>query len=580
MKKLGIFIKGYEKESVLAPLFKLLEAYFDLLVPLVVASIINNLKTEADKTFVIQRVMILALLALIGMLCSFTAQYFAAKASVGFATKMRQALFDHIQSLSYSELDTLGTDTLITRMTSDANQVQTGLNMALRLLLRSPFVVFGSVIMALRVNVKAALVFVVAIPILSVVVYGIMLVSIPLYRKVQVELDRVLQITRENLTGVRVIRAFRKEQDEIREFDEANTSLTKMNEFVGRISALMNPASYFLIQLATIVLIWVGALQVNVGDLRQGDVVGLYNYMGLVIIELVKLASLIITINKSIACAERISKILDVQPGMEYPAEDTAKNEENTDIAVRFDHVYMTYAGAAEPSLEDITFTAKKGQTIGIIGGTGSGKSSLVDMIPRFYDASQGAVYVDGKDVRLYPKGKLIARIGVVPQKAMLFAGSIRDNLKWGNENADDAALWKAIDVAQARDVVSGKEGQLDYKLEQNGRNLSGGQKQRLTIARALVKEPEILILDDSASALDFATDAALRKAIAGLGGGMTVFIVSQRTSSVRYADRILVLDDGRLVGNGTHDELMASCSTYQEIFYSQFPEQRKEAQA
>jgi ATP-binding cassette subfamily B multidrug efflux pump len=585
MKKLAVFLKGYEKETILAPLFKMLEAFFDLLVPLVVADIIDVGIAGTNRNYIVSRVLILVLLAAAGLTSSITAQYFAAKSSVGFATKLRQAMFDHIQSLSCAELDTLGTNTLITRMTSDINQVQNGLNMALRLLLRSPFIVFGSMIMAFTIDVKCALVFAVAIPVLSVVVYGIMLVSIPLFKKVQMQLDKVTGLTRENLTGVRVIRAFCREEDEVRNFDVQNETLTKMNETVGRISALMNPATYVLINIATIVLIRCGALQVSLGVLQQGDVVALYNYMAQMIVELIKLASLIVTINKAIACAGRVEKVLEVQPGMAFPETDgTGENSlaggqhpaaPETRGAVRFEHVTFTYSGAGAPALSDIDFEVKPGQTVGIIGGTGSGKTSLISLIPRFYDVSAGCVSVDGRNVKDYPAGVLAERVGMVPQKAVLFKGSIRDNLRWGNEHASDEELRQAVKTAQAEEVVAGKTGGLDFELEQNGRNLSGGQRQRLTIARALTKKPEILILDDSASALDFATDAALRAAIRHMEGSTTVFIVSQRTSSIRQADLILVLDDGALAGKGTHAELMKNCGVYQEIYYSQFPEER-----
>jgi ATP-binding cassette subfamily B multidrug efflux pump len=585
MKKLAVFLKGYEKETILAPLFKMLEAFFDLLVPLVVADIIDIGIAGTNRNYIVSRVLILVLLAAAGLTSSITAQYFAAKSSVGFATKLRQAMFDHIQSLSCAELDTLGTNTLITRMTSDINQVQNGLNMALRLLLRSPFIVFGSMIMAFTIDVKCALVFAVAIPVLSVVVYGIMLVSIPLFKKVQMQLDKVTGLTRENLTGVRVIRAFCREEDEVRNFDVQNETLTKMNETVGRISALMNPATYVLINIATIVLIRCGALQVSLGVLQQGAVVALYNYMAQMIVELIKLASLIVTINKAIACAGRVEKVLEVQPGMAFPETDgTGENSPaagqypaapETRGAVRFEHVTFTYSGAGAPALSDIDFEVKPGQTVGIIGGTGSGKTSLVSLIPRFYDVSAGCVSLDGRNVKDYPAGVLAERVGMVPQKAVLFKGSIRDNLRWGNEHASDEELRQAVKTAQAEEVVAGKTGGLDFELEQNGRNLSGGQRQRLTIARALTKKPEILILDDSASALDFATDAALRAAIRHMEGSTTVFIVSQRTSSIRQADLILVLDDGALAGKGTHAELMKNCGVYQEIYYSQFPEER-----
>ncbi len=592
--KLTVYLKDFKKESVLAPLFKMLEALFDLFVPLVVAAIIDQGIAGNNKGYIFRHCGLLILLAVIGLTCSITAQFFAAKASVGFAARLRQALFDHIEKLSFAELDTLGTNTLITRMTSDINQVQNGLNLALRLLLRSPFIVFGAMIMAFTIDVKCALVFVVAIPLLCIVVFGIMLISIPLFKRVQAGLDRVLGTTRENLTGVRVIRAFNKEESEIASFDEKNEALTSMQKFVGRFSALMNPVTYIIINLATIALIWQGALQVDMGNLTQGQVVALYNYMAQILVELVKLANLIISITKALACAGRVEKILDVEPGMTYPeasadvsekSKALAQNKEGQekengqqaggDTAVSFRDVTFTYAGAGAPSLSAISFQAKKGQTIGVIGGTGSGKSSLVNLIPRFYDPEQGVVEVNGKNVKEYAAGELIDQIGVVPQKAVLFEGTIRDNMKWGNEQATDEEIWQALTTAQAKEVVEGKTGQLDFALEQNGRNLSGGQRQRLTIARALVKKPQILILDDSASALDFATDAALRRAIREMEGETTVFIVSQRTSSIRYADLILVLDDGHLAGRGTHEELLADCSIYQEIYYSQYPDER-----
>lgn len=576
MKKLGIYLKDYTKESVLAPLFKLLEALFDLFVPVVIARIINEGITLHNPDILYQQFALLIGLALMGLLCSIVAQYFAAKASVGFTTKLRQALFDHIQSFSYAEMDKVGVDTLITRLTSDANQVQNGLNLALRLLLRSPFIVFGSMIMAFTINVKAAVIFAVVIPLLCLVVFAIMLISIPLFKKVQKELDRLLTITRENLTGMRVIRAFRLEQQEVKEFDAQNEALTKQNELVGRLSACMNPATYVLINLATVVLIYVGALQVSYGTMLQGDVVALYNYMAQIVVELIKMASLIITIDKSIACAERIQSVLDIEPCITYPAT-TAEETEDT-YAICFDHVRFAYEGSKEDSLEDISFAIEEGKTLGIIGPTGCGKSTCVELIPRFYDVTQGKVTVLGKNVKNYSQKDLMELIGSVPQKAVVFQGTIRDNLKLGNEQATDEELWKALQIAQAKSVVEEKEGQLDYVIEQGGKNLSGGQKQRLTIARALVKDPRILILDDSASALDFATDAALRKALHSLK--KTTVLVSQRISTIRSADLIVVLEDGKLKGKGTHEELMQSCPTYQDIYYSQYPEEKKEVSA
>ena len=599
MRRLTRFFNHYRKQAILAPIFKLLEALMNLLVPLVVGAIINTGIGNADQGYIIRMFIVLLALALLGMLFSFVAQWYAANASVGFATQMRQELFDHIQKLSFSEIDTLKPDTLITRMTSDANQVQSGLNLALRLLLRSPFIVFGSMILAFTIDVKSALIFAVAIPVLTVVVFAIMLSSIPLFTKSQKALDSLTGLTRENLSGARVIRAFCKEKEEVDEFDRRNETLTHLNEFVGRLSALMNPLTYAIINIATIALIHTGALQVSLGALRQGDVVALYNYMAQIIIELIKLASLIITINKSLACANRIADVFDIQPGMTYPAAGmadeaagkaaapaaSAANMTGTPAAgsapaVRFENVSFTYAGAGAEALSGVSFTAPKGSTIGIIGGTGCGKSTLVSLIARFYDATKGSVQVDGQDVRSYPEGALTDKIGFVPQKAVLFRGTVRDNLRWGNESADDNALWEAITAAQAKDVIEGKAGKLDFAIEQNGRNLSGGQKQRLTIARALVKKPEILIMDDSASALDLATDLALRRAVRAMAGSMTIFIVSQRASSIRSADQILVLDDGHLAGCGTHDELLRSCSIYQEIYYSQYPDERPDRAA
>ena len=575
MKKLASYLKRYTKESILAPLFKLLEVVFDLLVPLVVARMINIGVGDNDRGVLTQCFFILILMALLGLAASITAQFFAAKASTGFAADLRQAVFDHIQGFSFTELDTLGADTMITRLTDDINQVQTGVNMGLRLLLRSPFVVFGAMIMAFTIDVSCAWVFAVVIPVLFVAVFAIMLSSIPLYRKAQSALDRVTCLTRENLTGVRVIRAFCREDHSVREFDESSQALTRLNEFVGKISALLNPLTYVLINLAAVVLIDRAAIRVNIGSIAQGDVVALNNYMLQITVELIKLASLIITLTKSMACAGRVAGVLEQPTSMTYPEKD-AQPRENADEAVRFDRVSFTYRNAGAPSLTDISFCAKKGQTVGIIGGTGSGKSTLISLIPRFYDAASGTVCLDGCDVKEYTQQALCRKIAVVQQRSVLFQGTIRDNLRWGNENASDEELWQALEVAQAREIVEGKEGQLDFRLEQGGRNLSGGQKQRLSIARALVKKPEILILDDSSSALDFATDAALRSAIHGLGGGVTTFLVSQRIACIRQADQILVLDNGSLAGVGTHEELLERCGLYQEIFDSQFPGERE----
>jgi ATP-binding cassette subfamily B multidrug efflux pump len=575
MKKLASYLKRYTKESILAPLFKLLEVVFDLMVPLVVARMINIGVAGNDRGFMVRCFLILILMALLGLAASITAQFFAAKASTGFAADLRQAVFDHIQGFSFTELDTLGADTMITRLTDDINQVQTGVNMGLRLLLRSPFVVFGAMIMAFTIDVSCAWVFAVVIPVLFVAVFAIMLSSIPLYRKAQSALDRVTCLTRENLTGVRVIRAFCREDHSVREFDESSQALTKLNEFVGKISALLNPLTYVLINLAAVVLIDRAALRVNIGSIAQGDVVALNNYMLQITVELIKLASLIITLTKSMACAGRVAGVLEQPTSMTYP-EKNAQPRENGDEAVRFDRVNFTYRNAGAPSLTDISFRAEKGQTVGIIGGTGSGKSTLISLIPRFYDAASGTVCLDGCNVKEYTQQALCRKVAVVQQRSVLFQGTIRDNLRWGNENASDEELWQALEVAQAREIVEGKEGQLDFRLEQGGRNLSGGQKQRLSIARALVKKPEILILDDSSSALDFATDAALRSAIHGLGGGVTTFLVSQRIACIRQADQILVLDNGSLAGVGTHEELLERCGLYQEIFDSQFPGERE----
>ena len=570
MKKLLVYLRDYKKECIFAPLFKLLEASFELIAPLVMAAIIDHGIAVSDRPYIFKMGGVLVLLALIGLTCSITAQYFAAKAAVGFATKLRHSLFSHIGTLSFSEMDTIGSSTLITRITSDINQVQSGVNMVLRLFLRSPFIVFGAMIMAFTVNVKAALVFVVAIPLLSVVVFSVMLASIPLFKKVQSGLDRVLGHTRENLEGARVIRAFNKEADEAKEFNASNDFLTNMQMVVGRISTLMNPLTYIIINCAILAVIWIGGKEVFGGIITQGEVVALVNYMSQILVELVKLANLIILINKAIACGNRIEEVLETKSAIENnPNADTKRAV--GDDAVTFSHVSMSYASTSEEALTDIDFTAKRGETIGIIGGTGSGKSSVVNLIPRFYDVSKGSVSIDGKDVRDYDLTELRDKIGVVMQKAVLFQGTIAENLRWGKPDATDEELWKAIEVAQATDVVEGKEGKLDYMIEQGGRNLSGGQKQRLTIARAVVKNPDILILDDSASALDFATDARLRAALRNLKGNKTIFIVSQRTSSIQFADKIIVMDDGQVAGIGTHEQLLENCEIYREIYESQF---------
>ena len=574
MKKLLIYLKDYKKESILGPLFKMLEASFELFVPLVIAAIIDHGIADSDQGFILGRCGILILLGVIGLTCSITAQYFAAKAAVGFTRQVRHALFKHIQSLSYTEMDTIGTSTLITRMTSDMNQVQNGLNLTLRLFLRSPFVVFGAMIMAFTIDFKSAMIFLVTIPILSVIVFGIMLISIPLYKKVQQRLDKVLGITRENLTGARVLRAFCKEDEERTSFLDNNRLLTQVQKYVGRISAMLNPLTYIVINFAIIILIWTGAIQVDTGHLTQGQVVALYNYMSQILVELIKLANLIINITKAVACGNRIQSVLEISTSMPDRIADDPETEADAP-AVSFCHARLRYAGGGADALTDIHFDVKKGETVGIIGGTGSGKTSLVNLIPRFYDATEGSVSVNGRDVREYPLGTLRRLIGIVPQKSVLFQGTIRENIQWGKKDATDEEIWAALSIAQAKDVVAGKRGQLDHQLEQGGRNLSGGQRQRLAIARALVRKPQILILDDSSSALDFATDAALRKAIREMSGHTTVFIVSQRTSSIRRADKIIVLDDGRIVGTGTHDDLLETCPIYREIYESQY---KKEA--
>ena len=581
MKGLLVYLKDYKKESILGPLFKLLEASFELIVPLVVASMIDVGIENGDKGYVIRMCLLMAALGLTGLISSVTAQFFAAKAVVGFATKLRHALFAHIQSLSFSNMDQQGTSTLITRMTSDINQLQSGVNMVLRLFLRSPFIVFGAMIMAFTVDVKAALIFVVVIPLLSIVVFGILLISIPMFGKVQNYLDQVLGTTRENLTGVRVIRAFGKEQEEIDKFDEQTDILKQMQMVAAKISALMNPVTYIIINGGLMILIYTGAVRVEMGILTQGQVVALVNYMSQILVELVKLANLIITVTKAVACGNRVADVFQIQGGMaEYNQSFTEKERilaEGEKGTVTFEGVSMKYYEGGEEALTDITFHAAQGETIGVIGGTGSGKTSLVHLIPRFYDVEKGSVKVDGVDVRDYALTALRDKIGIVMQKAVLFKGTIRENLLWGNQNASDEELWQALKMAQAEEFVVNKNGKLDAVVEQEGRNLSGGQKQRLSIARALVKKPEILILDDSASALDYATDAKLRKAIKEMPGDTTVFIVSQRASSLMHADRIIVLDDGNIAGIGTHQQLLESCEIYQEIYYSQF-EKRDQA--
>lgn len=587
MKKLLKYLKDYKLESVMGPLFKMLEASFELFVPLVMANIIDTGIKNADQPYIWKMCGMLILLAAIGLTCSLTAQYFSAKAAVGFGTALRNDLFRHINSLSYREIDTIGTSTLITRMTSDINQVQSGVNLVLRLFLRSPFIVFGAMIMAFQVNVRAALIFVVAIPLLSIVVFGILLISMPLYKKVQKQLDRVLLTTRENLLGARVVRAFNRQQDEMKKFDEENSLLVNSQVFVGKISALMNPVTYVIVNGATIILIWTGAWQVEGGIITQGAVVALVNYMSQILVELVKLANLIITISKSLACANRISAVFEETSSIEDKADAAvlaanAGDAQEQPAKVEFASMDFAYAGSSENALSQISFLAMRGQTIGIIGGTGSGKSTLVNLIPRFYDATGGRVLVDGVNVKDMPLQALREKIGIVPQKAVLFKGTLRDNIRWGKPDATDEEIYHALEIAQARDFVDSKDEGLDLMIQQGGKNLSGGQKQRLTIARALVRNPEILVLDDSASALDFATDAALRKAIRENTKDMTVFLVSQRATTIKNADQILVLDDGNLVGRGTHKELLDTCEVYREICFSQLSEKevREHAEA
>lgn len=578
MKRLMMYLKDYKKESILAPLFKLLEAFFELLVPLVMANIIDYGISNRNMGYIGKMGLLLLLLGVVGLASSITAQFFAAKAAVGFSTKLRQALFNHIEDLSFTDIDKAGTSTMITRMTSDVNQVQSGINMTLRLFLRSPIIVFGAMIMAFTIDVKCALIFVVAIPLLSVVVFGIILSTIPMYKKVQSKLDQVLGITRENLTGVRVIRAFHQEAKEADRFRENNEALSAMQIFVGKISACMNPVTYIIVNGAIIALIYTGAVQVNIGNLSQGEVVAIINYMNQILVELVKLANLIVTMTKALACADRVASVFDIGADAAYVG---AQDQELADKVDKkapfldFKHVSLTYQGAGAPTLQDMNFTVNRGDTVGIIGGTGSGKTSLVNLIPGFYPVTEGEILLEGRDIRTMSDEELRGRIGVVPQKAVLFKGTIRSNLQWGKPDATEEEMWKALELAQASEVVDGKPGKLDATVAQNGKNFSGGQRQRLTIARALVRNPEILILDDSASALDYATDAKLRAAIRTLEDKTTTFIVSQRASTIRHADKIIVLDDGEIAGMGTHDELLKDCTVYQEIYYSQYPEQR-----
>ena len=578
MKRLMTYLKDYKKESILAPLFKLLEAFFELLVPLVMANIIDYGISNRNMGYIGKMGLLLLLLGVVGLASSITAQFFAAKAAVGFSTKLRQALFDHIEDLSFTDIDKAGTSTMITRMTSDVNQVQSGINMTLRLFLRSPIIVFGAMIMAFTIDVKCALIFVVAIPLLSVVVFGIILSTIPMYKKVQSKLDQVLGITRENLTGVRVIRAFHQEAKEADRFRENNEALSAMQIFVGKISACMNPVTYIVVNGAIIALIYTGAVQVNIGNLSQGEVVAIINYMNQILVELVKLANLIVTMTKALACAERVASVFDIGADAAYVGAQDQELADKVDQSapfLDFKHVSLTYQGAGAPTLQDMNFTVNRGDTVGIIGGTGSGKTSLVNLIPGFYPATEGEILLEGRDIRTMSDEELRGRIGVVPQKAVLFKGTIRSNLQWGKPDATEEEMWKALELAQASEVVDGKPGKLDATVAQNGKNFSGGQRQRLTIARALVRNPEILILDDSASALDYATDAKLRAALRTLEDKTTTFIVSQRASTIRHADKIIVLDDGEIAGMGTHDELLKDCTVYQEIYYSQYPEQR-----
>lgn len=572
MKGILRYLKDYKKESVLAPLFKMLEATFELLIPIVMANVIDVGIAGRDIGYVVRMCLVMILLGIIGLVCSITAQYFSAKAATGFGTALRNDLFRHITSLSYTEIDSIGTSTLLTRMTSDTNQVQTGVNMVLRLFLRSPFVVFGAMIMSFTIDVKSAMTFVVTIPALSIVVFGVMALSIPLFKKVQNRLDRVTLLTREGLEGARVIRTFNRQDKEFEEFDKSTDDLMKFQLLAGRISAFMNPVTYVIINLSTAAIIWIAAGQTDAGIITQGKVVALVNYMSQILVELIKLANLIVTITKAVACAKRINAVMDQQPLI---TDGTGKTEAPANaVKVSFKDANLRYAGAGADSLSDITFDVAPGETVGIIGGTGSGKSSLVNMIPRFYDASQGSVSIDGVDVKDYTLDELRHKVGVVPQKAVLFAGTIADNIRWGKQDATEAEIDEALEIAQAKEFVDGKENGINFKITQGGKNLSGGQKQRLTIARAVVRKPEILILDDSASALDFATDAALRKAIREKTKGMTVFLVSQRASTIMNSDKIIVMDDGQIAGIGTHRQLLSTCEVYREICQSQLSEE------
>ena len=572
MKKLLKHMKGYTAPAVSAPFFKVLEAIFELMIPLVVKDIIDVGIAMKDTPHIIRMCGVMILLGLVGFTCTMFAQYFAARAAVGFSANVRMALFEHTQKLTFADIDRLGTSTMITRMTGDITTVQSGVNLTLRLFSRSPVIVFGSMIMAFTIDVRSALIFAVTIPVLSIVVFGIMLGGRPLYRKAQKGVDGILGMTRENLAGTRVIRAFASENEEVRKFTAQNANLTGMQKFAGKVTALMNPLTYLIVNIAIVMLVHTGAVQVNEGSLTQGEVIALYNYMSQILVELVKLANLIITMTKAAASADRIEQMLE-DGGKPLPTSDnSAKKDEN---AVTFENVALTYAGASAASLSHITFSVKKGETVGVIGGTGSGKSTLVNLIPRFYDATAGKILIDGRDIRSYEANTLREKVGTVMQKAVLFRGTIRENLRWGNPEATDEEIWRALEIAQAKEIVEGKEGGLDHMIEQDGKNLSGGQKQRLGIARTLVGDPDILIFDDSASALDYATDAKLRAAVKELGGEKTVFIVSQRAMSIAHADKILVLDDGALVGIGTHEDLLENCSVYQEIYYSQFPKEQ-----